>query len=74
MITRFLVVPRVSWVDWPGPMSWDTFAGKTFEVQEIHERKVIRDQGVYWNLQDQTIEAWTTITVKAVQDNKVIIE
>jgi len=72
MITRLLVLPRVHGNDGPSPMSGDSIVGKSFIIQHINNRDVIKYEGMYWNISsDGEYAVWDTVEVVSMDDNIV---
>lgn len=75
MITRLLVTPKIQGEDGPSPMSADSIIGKSFQVQEINKKKVIKYEGMYWNVANTAdVESGQTVEVLELGDNVVTVK
>lgn len=70
MLTRLLVLPRIHGQDGPSPMSGDSIVGKSFVIQHINNRDVIKYEGMYRNIvSDSAYTVGDTVQVLSLDDN-----
>ncbi len=75
LIVRMIIAPKLQEGASPSPMSGDTIIWRTFSVERVNKRDVIRHEGMYWNMKsDDTFSTWDTVEVLSMDDNVVKVK